>query len=53
LIKLFFPNPVLGLNRLPAVTDTMIDEVLGQVYSLIETTNPKELKPTLKHFIEK
>lgn len=40
-------------TKLPAVTETIVDEVLDQVYSMIDTTDPQELKTALSHFIEK
>jgi site-specific DNA recombinase len=39
--------------KLPAVTETMVDAVLDQVHSMIDTTDPQELKTALSHFIEK
>jgi hypothetical protein len=39
--------------KLPTVTETMVDEVLDQVHSMVDTTDPQELKTALSHFIEK
>jgi hypothetical protein len=35
------------------VTETMVDEVSDQAHSMMDMTNPQELKTALSHFIEK
>jgi hypothetical protein len=39
--------------RLPPVTEMMVDEVINNVHSILDTTEPQELKVALSHFIEK
>lgn len=39
--------------RLPPMTEMMVDEVINNVHSILDTTEPQELKVALSHFIEK
>jgi hypothetical protein len=39
--------------KIPAVTDAAVAEVLLKLQTMLETTDPRELKAILSHFIEK
>jgi hypothetical protein len=38
---------------LPAITNAMVDDILTKVHALLDTTDRKELKAALSHFIER
>lgn len=39
--------------KLPVITDTMVDNILDKVHAMLDTTDRKELKAALSHFIER
>jgi site-specific DNA recombinase len=39
--------------KLPAITDVMVDDILNKVRAMLDTTDRKELKAALTHFIER
>ena len=39
--------------KIPVVTDVMVDEILLKVRTMLDSTDPKELKTALSHFIER
>ncbi len=38
---------------MPAITDTAVDDVLRKMAAMLDTTEPKERKAVLAHFIER
>ena len=39
--------------KIPAVTDAAVDDVRARLGTVLETTEPRELKAILAHFIER
>jgi hypothetical protein len=39
--------------NIPAITEAMVDDIIGKVKAILETTDRQELKAALTHFIER
>jgi seryl-tRNA synthetase len=39
--------------KIPAITEAMVDDIMGKVMAILETTDRQELKAALTHFIER